>query len=133
MLYVLNQNIIDENFNIDINRNTCFYYFANEYKITENPDEDTLFDLIFQVFLQYYSLPHRSTETSHIRGGRIGGGRLCFRWWFGARFADENGAVGIAENEVTGAFGDHMMQVGILVALSDYDVSSSAFLRFFYD
>jgi len=132
MLYVLNPNISAENFNIDIKRNTCFY-FANEYKITENPDDDTLFVLIFQVFQRCYSLPHRSTETSHIRGGRSGGGRLSFRRRFGARFADENGAVGIAQNEVTSAFGDHMMQVGILVALSNYDVSSSAFLCFFYD
>jgi len=48
-------------------------------------------------------------------------------------FADENGTVGIAENVVSSAVGDHLMQVGILVALSDYDVSSSAFLCFLYD
>ena len=119
-------------------RNTCFY-FTKDFKITENPDNGTLFDL-WQAFQRYYSLPHRSTETSLIRGGRRRGGRrrggrLCFRWRFfeTVRFADENGTVGIADNEVTSAFGDCMLQVGILLALSDYHVSSSAFLCFFYD
>ena len=49
------------------------------------------------------------------------------------RFADENGTVGIAENVVSSAVGVHMRQVGILLALSDYDVSSFAFICFFYD
>jgi len=76
---------------------------------------------------------YRNVSSDGHRGGRSGG-RLCFRRQFGVHFADENGTAGIADNEVSSAFGDHMMMhVGILVALSDYDVSSSAFLCFFYD